>query len=338
MTLSSKAPDQQCIQDVRRFSRFYTALLGTLDEHLLKSSLTLAEARVLYEIAMSSDGAASGLADRLRLDPGYVSRLLARFEQRGLIRRRRSAEDARQAIISLTATGKKEFATLDRRSNEQVAAMLAPLSAEQRRRLTGAMAAVETILDPAPAANRAPFILRGHRPGDMGTVVGRHGALYAQEYGWDERFEALVARITADFIDQYDPTCERCWIAERDGAFLGCVFLVKDRVKKPVESPAGEGAQHNVPRSRANATEAAARLRLLLVEPSARGLGLGRALVRQCTEFARQAGYRRIVLWTNSVLDAARHVYEGEGYRLLGEEHHESFGKKLTSQDWELTL
>ncbi len=334
MNSPSQPPDQQCIQDVRRFSRFYTAHLGTLDEHLLKSSLSLAEARVLYEIATSPDGAASSLAERLRLDPGYLSRMLARFEERGLIRRRRSSADARQAIISLTAAGRKEFGTLDRRSSEQVAAMLAPLSVEERRRLTESMAVVETILDPAPAVNRAPFILRGHRPGDMGEVVSRHGALYAQEYGWDERFEAMVARITADFIDQYDPACERCWIAERDGQFLGCVFLVKDRSKKPVEDSSGHAADRMAP-SRAEKT---ARLRLLLVEPSARGLGLGRALVRQCTEFARQVGYERIVLWTNSVLDAARHLYECEGYRLLGEEHHDSFGKKLTSQDWELML
>ena len=313
MDSPSQPPDQQCIQDVRRFSRFYTAHLGTLDEHLLKSALTLAEARVVYEIATSADSTASGLADRLHLDPGYLSRLLARFEQRGFIRRRRSAADARQAIISLTAAGRKEFATLDRRSSEQVAAMLAPLSAEQRRRLTESMAVVETILDPAPVPNRAPFILRSHRPGDMGVVVSRHGALYAQEYGWDERFEAMVARITADFIDQYDPACERCWIAERDGDIVGSVFVV-------------------------DKSKTVAKLRLLLVEPSARGLGLGRALVRQCSEFARQAGYERIVLWTNSVLDAARHLYECEGYRLLGEEHHDSFGKKLTSQDWELTL
>ena len=337
MDSPSQPPDQQCIQDVRRFSRFYTAHLGTLDEHLLKSALTLAEARVVYEIATSADSTASGLADRLHLDPGYLSRLLARFEQRGFIRRRHSAADARQAIISLTAAGRKEFATLDRRSSEQVAAMLAPLSAEQRRRLTESMAVVETILDPAPVPNRAPFILRSHRPGDMGVVVSRHGALYAQEYGWDERFEAMVACITADFIDQYDPACERCWIAERDGAFLGCVFLVKDRAKKPVGNP-GPGEHQTVDSSVPGRPQKTARLRLLLVEPSARGFGLGRALVRQCSEFARQAGYERIVLWTNSVLDAARHLYECEGYRLLGEEHHDSFGKKLTSQDWELTL
>lgn len=315
MRLGIAPPDKECIQTVRRFSRFYTARLGTLQEGLLNSRLSLAEARLLYEIATSDLPAASALATRLHLDPGYVSRLMARLQQRGLIRRRRSAADARQSLISLTTAGRKEFSTLDRRSSEEVAALLRPLSPEQRRRLMHAMGTVETLLDPAPPPNSSPFVLRTHRPGDIGTVIHRHGLLYAQEYGWDERFEALVARVAADFIDHYDPTCERCWIAERDGEFLGCVFLVRER-----------------------SAERTARLRLLLVEPSARGLGLGRVLVRQCSQFARQAGYQRIVLWTNSVLDAARHIYESEGYHLLREQEHESFGKKLTSQDWELLL
>jgi len=314
-TAGSSDPDKQCIEEVRRFSRFYTARMGTLDEGLLQSEFSLAEARLLYEIATTEEPTGSGLAARLRLDPGYLSRLLGRLEQRSLIRRRRSTADARQSLISLTAAGRRQFSTLDRRSTREVAGMLARLSEEERRRLTEAMGVVETLLDPAPAPNRAPFILRNHRPGDMGMVVHRHGVLYAQEYGWDERFEALVARITGEFIDHFDPSCERCWIAERDGGFLGCIFLVRDRT-----------------------AEKTAKLRLLLVEPTARGLGLGRALVRQCTEFARQTGYQRIVLWTNSVLGAARHLYEREGYRLIREAEHESFGKKLTGQDWELML
>jgi DNA-binding MarR family transcriptional regulator/GNAT superfamily N-acetyltransferase len=303
------------VRAVRRFSRFYTAHVGTLEEGLLKSSFTLVEARLLYEIATSEQPTASGIVARLRLDPGYISRLLSRFEQQGLIRRRISASDARQSVISLTAAGRREFAVLDQRSTNQAAEMLAPLGEEKQRKLVQAMTSIEAILNPDANPNKPPFVLRTHRPGDMGMVVHRHGVLYAQEYGWEERFEALVARIAADFIDEYDPQCERCWIAERDGEFLGCVFLVKDRT-----------------------AEKTAKLRLLLVEPSARGLGLGRALVRQCTQFARQAGYNRIVLWTNSVLTAARRIYEREGYRLIREEDHESFGKKLTGQFWELDL
>jgi len=305
----------QAVQAVRRFSRFYTACMGTLDEGFLRTSLTFPEGRTLYEISTSGHPTASAIAASLRLDPGYVSRLLARLQERGLIRRRISASDARQSAISLTAGGRKEFAALDARSSQLVSEMLSPLSDEQRRKLVDAVTTIESILGAPAPRDHHPFVLRTHRPGDMGMVVHRHGVLYAQEYGWDERFEALVARIAADFIDEYDPQCERCWIAERDGEFLGSVFLVKDRT-----------------------AEKTARLRLLLVEPSARGLGLGRALVRQCTQFARQAGYSRIVLWTNSVLTAARHIYEREGYRLIREEDHESFGQKLTGQYWQLDL
>jgi DNA-binding MarR family transcriptional regulator/GNAT superfamily N-acetyltransferase len=299
---------------VRRFNRFYTAAIGTLDEGLLKSPFSLAEARLLFEIANSERPTASAIAARLKLDMGYVSRILGRFEDRGLIRRETSPSDGRQSILSLTARGRKEFATLNRRSDEQVAAMLTPLGPEKQQRLVAAMTAIESALGKEEGAAR-PYVLRNHRPGDMGWVVHRHGALYAQEYGWDERFEAFVARITGDFIDQFNAKRERCWIAERDGEFLGCVFLVKDRTAKKT-----------------------AKLRLLLVEPSARGLGVGRTLVRQCTEFARQAGYARIVLWTNSILTSARRIYESEGYRLVKEEDHESFGKKLTGQYWELPL
>ncbi|MFY9745298.1 MAG: helix-turn-helix domain-containing GNAT family N-acetyltransferase [Acidobacteriaceae bacterium] len=305
----------ETVQAVRRFSRFYTALMGTLDEGFLRTALSFPESRALYEISTSGHPAASAIAAGLRLDAGYVSRLLARLEERGLIRRRISSVDARQSAIFLTAAGRKEVAALDARSSQLVSEMLSPCSEEQRRKLVDAVTTIESILGVSASRDQHPFVLRTHRPGDMGMVVHRHGALYAQEYGWDERFEALVARITADFIDEYDRQCERCWIAERDGEFLGCVFLVKDR-----------------------SAERTAKLRLLLVEPSARGLGLGRALVRQCTQFARQAGYERIVLWTNSVLTAARRIYEREGYNLVREEDHESFGRKLTGQYWELRL
>jgi DNA-binding MarR family transcriptional regulator/GNAT superfamily N-acetyltransferase len=308
---------ERMVETVRRFNRFYTAAIGTLDEGLLKSTLSLAEARLLFELATSERPTASEIAGRLQLDLGYVSRMLGKFEDSGFLRRKTSATDGRQSILSLTAAGRKEFAIINRRSSEQVAAMLAPLGPEKQRRLTQAMTSIEAILGAEGEQQRAarPFLLRTHRPGDMGWIVYRHGALYAQEYGWDERFEALVARIAADFIDQYDPKTEQCWIAERDGEFLGCVFLVKDRT-----------------------SEGTAKLRLLLVEPSARGLGVGRTLVRQCTRFARQAGYARIVLWTNSVLTSARRIYEHEGYRLVQEEEHESWGKKLKGQHWELKL
>jgi DNA-binding MarR family transcriptional regulator/GNAT superfamily N-acetyltransferase len=302
---------------VRRFNRFYTAAIGTLDEGLLKSALTLAEARLLFEIATSGYQTASEIAEGLKLDVGYVSRILGRFEERKLIRRKTSAADARQSIISLTAEGRKQFAILNQRSDDQVAAMLGALSPEKQKKLIFAMTSIESILGKQKDGDGAarPFMLRTHQPGDMGWVVSRHGALYAQEYGWDERFEALVARITADFIDGYDPKTERCWIAERDGESLGSVFLIKDKEQ-----------------------EDTAKLRLLLVEQSARGLGVGRALVRQCTVFARQVGYSRIVLWTNSVLTSARRIYEQEGYSLIREEKHTSFGKKLTGQYWKLEL
>ena len=315
--MSKASQDSLLIDAVRGFNRFYTAAIGTLDEGLLKSSLSLAEARLLFEIARCEQATASKIAAKLNLDMGYVSRILGRFEDRGLIRRKTSSEDGRQSIISMTAAGRKEFAVLDQRSNEQVAGMLAPLGPEKQRTLRQAMASIQEIFGAEGRAKEVakPFMLRTHRPGDMGWIVYRHGALYAQEYCWDERFEALVARITADFIDHFDPASERCWIAERDGEFLGCVFLVKDRT-----------------------LEKTAKLRLLLVEPSARGLGVGRALVQQCTLFARQTGYAQITLWTNSVLESARRIYEREGYRLVREEVHESFGKKLVGQYWELRL
>lgn len=308
---------EQGIDTVRRFNRFYTAAIGTLHDGLLQSSLSLAEARLLFEIATSERPTASEIAGRLKLDLGYVSRMLGKFEGRGFIRRKTSATDGRQSILSLTAAGRKEFAAINQRSSEQVAAMLAPLGLEKQRTLTQAMTSIEAILGAEGKEQRdaRPFVLRSHRPGDMGWIVYRHGALYAQEYGWDERFEALVTRIAADFLDQFDVRSERCWIAERDGEFLGCVLLVKHRT-----------------------SEGTAKLRLLLVEPSARGMGVGRTLVQQCTYFARQAGYTRIVLWTNSVLTSARRIYEHEGYRLVQEEEHESWGKKLQGQHWELKL
>jgi DNA-binding MarR family transcriptional regulator/GNAT superfamily N-acetyltransferase len=305
------------IRAVRRFNRFYTRLIGTLNEHLLESSLSLAEARVLYELAHRSQPTAAEIADELGMDMSYLSRILSGFTSANLIRRQTSPSDRRRNIITLTSTGQKQFDFLDRRSSEQISEILRPLSAEQQERLVNSMNTIESLLSDRPL-EAGHIILRQHRPGDMGWVVERHGALYSQEYGWDERFEALVARVTADFIDHLDSTRERCWIAERDGQRLGCVFLVRD-----TESPDP------------NET---ARLRLLLVDPAARGLGLGHTLVRECTAFSRSAGYRRIVLWTNSVLTSARRIYEDEGYRLVRETPHTSFGKNLISQDWQLDL
>ncbi len=308
--------DSDTISTIRRFNRFYTRHLGTLNEHLLESPHSLAEARVLYELAHRSQPTASEIAAELGMDMSYLSRILAGFASARLIRRQPSPSDRRQSTITLTAAGQKRFDTLDARSSDQVHNVLAPLSTEQQSDLVRSMTAIESLLDPQPGAAN-PIILRQHRPGDMGWVVERHGSLYSQEYGWDERFVALVARIAADFIDNLDPTRERCWIAERNNQRIGCVFLVRDTETDPTST---------------------ARLRLLLVDPAARGVGLGRTLVRECTTFARTAGYKRIVLWTNSVLTSARRIYEQEGYRLLRQKPYTAFGKDLVSQDWQLDL
>jgi DNA-binding MarR family transcriptional regulator/GNAT superfamily N-acetyltransferase len=308
------ASDTSAVSAIRRFNRFYTRLLGTLNEHLLESPLSLAEARVLYELAHRSQPTASGIAADLGLDMSYLSRILQGFIRAKLIRRQPSKTDRRQSTITLTVTGQRLFDSLDLRSSDQVRQMLTPLTSAQQTDLVTSMTTIESLLDNR-SAEPAPVILRQHRPGDIGWVVERHGALYNKEYGWDERFEALVARIAADFIDHLDPARERCWIAERNCQRLGCVFLVRDTESSPATT---------------------ARLRLLLVDPAARGLGLGRTLVHECTNFARTAGYQRIVLWTNSVLTAARRIYEQEGYRLLREKPYTAFGKDLISQDWQL--
>jgi DNA-binding MarR family transcriptional regulator/GNAT superfamily N-acetyltransferase len=305
------------ITAIRRFNRFYTRLVGGLNEGLLDSSLSLAEARVLYELANLEQPTASEIASQLALDMSYLSRMLRRFTTEGWIVRRPSPADRRQSHLCLTASGKTLFKVLDSRSSKQVSDMIAPLSDTRRHELVQSMANIELLLGDNTSPKSA-VILREHRPGDMGWVIERHGTLYAREYGWDQRFEALVARIVADFIDNFDPAREHCWIAERDGQRLGCVFLVRD--------------------TSARNPNKTARLRLLIVDPAARGTGLGRALVKQCTIFARDAGYQRIVLWTNSVLTAARRIYEEEGYRLVREKPHTAFGKQLVSQDWQLDL
>ena len=300
------------IDTVRRFNRFFTRQIGVLREGLLHSPYSLTEARILFEIAHRDDLTASDLSRELGLDPGYLSRILARLEQQGLIDKVRSETDARRRLLSLTLEGEDAFSLLDSRSREEVAEMLCELSEGDQRRLLEAMQTIEGVLDKSFEFSE-PFFLRQHEPGDMDWVVHRHGVLYAQEYGWDERFEALVAQIVADFINNYDPAKERCWIAEMNGEIVGCVFLVK-------------------------ASDTVAKLRLLLVEPEARGLGLGTRLVEECIRFARSRGYNTLTLWTNSVLDAARHIYEEHGFKLVEEEEHHSFGHDLVGQNWELVL
>src|SRR6185503_7813524 len=303
---------------VREFNRFYTRQLGILDRYL-DSPFSLAEARVLYELRYRPDApTASDLARDLGMDPGYLSRMLRGFARRGLIARETPSHDARRAHLSLTKKGRATFDPLDRRSSAEVRALIDRLPPDNRRSVIDAMGAIQRTLGAPersrlPAPGSQPFIVRTHRPGDMGWVTHRHGVLYAQEYGWDERFDALVARICADFIDHFDPARERCWIAEREGEILGSIFCVRK-------------------------SQTVAKLRLLLVEPSARGLGVGTRLVDECIVFARAAGYRRMTLWTQNNLHSARRIYERAGFTLTSEEQHNSFGHDLVAQNWDLKL
>ncbi|HEX6133056.1 MAG TPA: helix-turn-helix domain-containing GNAT family N-acetyltransferase [Longimicrobiales bacterium] len=302
------------IEAVRRFNRFYTRQIGLLRDGLLETPFTLTEARVVFELAGRGQTTATHLGEELGLDAGYLSRILRSLQERGLVEREPSPADGRQFLLSLTADGRNAFAVLDAGSRRQIGSMLRELPEEERDRLVHAMQTIEGLLG-AEAEPRVPYILRPHRSGDMGWVVHRHGVLYNREYGWDERFEALVAEIVATFIRNFEPKRERCWIAEREGETVGSVFLVRHPERAGV-----------------------AKLRLLLVEPKARGLGIGRRLVQECTQFARQSGYHTITLWTNSVLVAARRIYEQEGYRLVDEQPHQSFGDDLVGQTWELAL
>ncbi len=304
---------EQQIQAVRAFNRFYTRQIGVLRDGLLKSPFSLTELRVLYEIAHRDQPTATELCQQLGLDPGYLSRILRGFEKRGLVRKSASQVDGRQSLLELTARGKETFAALDARQSEEVAAMLCQLPVSEQARLVQAMRVIETVLGNRPES-KTPYILRTHQPGDMGWVVHRHGVLYAQEYGYDETFEALVAEIAARFIQHFDPKRERCWLAEKDGEIVGSVFLVKK-------------------------SKTVAKLRLLLVEPSARGLGIGKRLVSECLRFARQVGYKKMVLWTQSELPAARHLYQEAGFRLVQQKKHQSWGRDdLVAQVWELNL
>jgi DNA-binding MarR family transcriptional regulator/N-acetylglutamate synthase-like GNAT family acetyltransferase len=297
---------------VRGFNRFYTKQIGLLRKGYLDSPFSLAEVRVLYELVHRKHPIAAEISKELDLDAGYLSRLLAKFEKRGLIARKASGTDARQSHLSLTARGRKAFAPLEAKTNKQAAEMLSKLSSADQKRLVDAMHTIEKLLG-AQLEPKSSYVLRSHQPGDMGWVVHRHGALYAAEYGWDASFEALTAEIVAKFIQNFDPKRERCWIAEQDGAILGCVFLVKksDRIAK---------------------------LRLLLVEPSARGLGLGKRLVDECIGFAREVGYRKMTLWTQSNLYAARHIYANAGFRLVRQEPAKQFGYEMMTETWDLKL
>ena len=297
------------IAAIRRFNRFYTGRIGALDEAHLGAPYGLAEGRVLYEVAQAPDGVTpKAIAAEIGLDAGYLSRILKRFEADGLMVRQPSTDDRRSITLRLTPAGQTAFEDLRQVAEGAVAEMIAPLSHNDKLQLTTAMRDVERLLLHQPAA---PLTLRPHRVGDMGWVTERHAALYAEEYGWDERFEALVARICADFIEAFDPARERCWIAERDGRRLGSVFLVK-----------GDGDE--------------AKLRLLLIEPSARGLGLGKRLVAECLAFARASGYGGVTLWTQSILTAARGIYAAAGFELADSTPHRTIGVDLIGETWRL--
>ncbi|NJN98113.1 MAG: MarR family transcriptional regulator [Anaerolineales bacterium] len=303
---------QQRVEAVRRFNRFYTRQIGLLQENLLRSPFSLTEARVIYELAQREKATATELGQELGLDAGYLSRMLRDFNKNGLIDKQPSTTDGRQSLLRLTEAGQAAFTDINASSNQEIESMLNELSPADQKRLMGAMHTIEGLLGALPE-QEVPYILRPHRPGDMGWVVQRHGALYAEEYGWDEQFEALVAEIVAQFIQHFDPRWERCWIAEKDGENVGSVFLVKQ-------------------------LESVAKLRLLLVEPKARGLGIGAHLVNECIGFARQAGYSKLTLWTNNILLAARHIYQEAGFQLVHEDPHHSFGQNLVGETWELIL
>jgi DNA-binding MarR family transcriptional regulator/N-acetylglutamate synthase-like GNAT family acetyltransferase len=305
-------PDR--IDAVRRFNRLYTRRIGVLRGQYLGTPFTLAESRVLYELAHGGRVTAAELGRDLGLDAGYLSRLLRGAARRGLVERTPSSTDRRRTHLTLTAKGRRAFADLDARSRRATGALLDQFGDAGQRRLVQAMEAIEAVLEPpAGTAAAAGWLLRPPRPGDLGWIVHRHGALYAEEYGWDAQFEGLVAGIVADFIRTVDPSRERCWIAERDGAVVGSVLLVQK-------------------------SSSVAKLRLLYVEPAARGLGIGRRLVDECVRFARSAGYRRITLWTQSILTAARAIYRSAGFALVKKEKHRSFGHDLVGETWELEL
>jgi DNA-binding MarR family transcriptional regulator/GNAT superfamily N-acetyltransferase len=301
------------VQAIRRFNRFYTRQIGVLEEHLLESSFSLTEVRVLYELAHRPQVSAAELGADLGLDRGYLSRILENFENQAWIMATPSPQDRRKQFLRLTAKGRKSFAPLERRAADEIAVMLSKISPARQKSLLAAMQKIENVLAPG-TADAPAYVVRQHRPGDMGWVVQRHGELYWHEYHYDERFEALVAEIVARFIQNLDARRERCWIAEKDGQNVGSVFLVKK-------------------------SASVAKLRLLLVEPSARGLGIGKRLVEECVGFARQAAYKKIMLWTQSELAAARGIYQAAGFERVAAERHNNWSRKnLVAETWELRL
>lgn len=304
--------ESQRIDAVRAFNRFYTRQIGLLDEALLKSSFSLTEARVLYELANREGVVASDLVRDLALDPGYLSRLLKKFEERGLVERAATEADSRRSEITLTLSGRQAFAPLNEGSNDQVRALLDRLPRNDQDRLVKAMQVVRRLLGDG-AEPRVPYLLRPLQVGDVGWIAHRQGLIYAQDYGWDETYEVLVAEILVAFVRNFDSKWERSWVAEREGEVVGSVFVVR-------KSPE------------------VAKLRLLYVEPSARGLGIGRRLVDECIAFARAKGYETLTLWTNDILGSARRIYQAAGFTLAEEEHHHSFGKGLVGQTWNLDL
>jgi DNA-binding MarR family transcriptional regulator/N-acetylglutamate synthase-like GNAT family acetyltransferase len=313
MSMTKPAPaGAHHVGNIRAFNRFYTRQLGLLEEGLLKSEFSLTELRILYELAHAAGLTPGELERGLSIDAGYLSRMLSKFETRGLITRKTSTSDRRQTVLDLTRAGRNAFAPLNRASEAQIAALLEPLVPLERDKLVQSMRAIERLLGGKPAP-KVPYVLRGLQVGDIGWVIHRQGLLYEQEYGWDETFEVLVAEIASAFARNFDRKKERCWIAEREGEIVGSVFLVR-------------------------ASNEIAKLRLLYVEPSARHLGIGRRLVEECVRFARSKRYKTVTLWTNDVLVSARHIYQRAGFHLVKEERHHSFGKNLIGQYWELAL
>jgi DNA-binding MarR family transcriptional regulator/N-acetylglutamate synthase-like GNAT family acetyltransferase len=302
------------VDAVRRFSRFYTRRIGLLHEGLLGGPLSLAEGRLIYELAQHGTSTAKALGAELDLDSGYLSRLVTRLEERVLVEKSPSPEDGRQVLLSLTPAGHDAFANIDARSRDEVDTLLERLSEPDQRQLATVLATAERLLGgAAPESERLPYILRPPQPGDMGWIVHRQAVLYAQEYGWDSSYEALVAEIVAAFVRNFNLRRERCWLAEREGTVVGSVFLV-------------------------HVSDELGKLRLLYVEPSTRGLGIGRRLVGECIRSARELGYKRLTLWTNDILVSARRIYQAAGFQLIEEEQHHSFGQNLVGQNWELVL